>query len=125
MPAFFGDVDVAVFVDAQQIGDELRRYAPEHSAVARSDDVHLLLGDEERAGAEDGFEPARLIALHSAGEAMAPARRAGVSGDGQKIAGLAADDDGVALNCDNRQVYSWGSTVGPTWSPAGRAAAVS
>ena len=74
MAAFFGDVDVAVLVDAEQIGNEFGGHAAEHCAVARPHDVNLLLRNEERARAQDGFELARLVSLHAAREPVSPAR---------------------------------------------------
>jgi len=56
--ALFRDVDVAVLIDAEQIGNDLCRDATEDRAVARPHDVDLLLRHEEGPRAEDGLEPA-------------------------------------------------------------------
>ncbi len=57
--ALFGDEDVAALVDTEKIRDEIARDLPELLSVGRSKDVDFALRDEERAGAEHGFESAR------------------------------------------------------------------
>src|SRR5258708_29252004 len=86
----FGDVDVASLVDAQEIGDEIGGDDAEDSSVARTDNVDLLLGDEESARTEDGLELARLVALHAPREAVAPLGGASPGGEGKEITALAA-----------------------------------
>ena len=74
--AFFGDVHVAVLVDAQQIRDQIRRNRADDLAVARAHHVHLVLGHEQRAIAQHRLEAPRLIRVHVSREHLVVAQGA-------------------------------------------------
>src|SRR5689334_13129686 len=83
VPAFFGDVDVATFVDAQEIGNRVaRRDRSERRAIARAEDVDVRVWHEERAGSKDGLEAAGRVRFQGLPEdvpvnELARARRIG------------------------------------------------
>ena len=73
VPALFRHVHIAALVDAQEVGDEIRRHRAQDLAVAGPDHVHLVLGHEEGAASQNRLEAARLVGVDMTGEHVAVA----------------------------------------------------
>jgi hypothetical protein len=94
--ALFSKVDVAAFVDAQEIGDCVARTdLREMSAVARTEDVHVDVRHEERARSQHGFETARDVAVDGSSERVPPADLAVDGADPEHFAGRRVADEEI------------------------------
>ena len=95
MSALLGDVDVTLLVDAKQIRDRLARADDaDLRPVARTEDVDVGVGNEQRAGAEDRLELSRDVGLEDRAEEMTVADLAVLRLDGEELArGRVADEE--------------------------------
>ena len=96
MSALFGDEDVALFVDAHEVGDRFARAdGRDARAVAGTEHVNVDMRNEERAGTEDGLEPARDVGFEDDAEDVAIAELTGFCFDGDELAGRGVADEEI------------------------------